>query len=125
MPYGRVSRVGQEIRTKAFERILECVPAIRADPDAIRCGREDVVRGSGLAVDPAHGIGIRKPKTQAGGFPILPPVRGFHQAHPVGTAEIRIACGHEHMPGILRVKGHVRHPHSGPVRCAEQGPIVA
>ena len=56
MPYGRVSRVGQEIRTKAFERILECVPAIRLIQMPSVAAR--MWFGARPWVDPAHGIGI-------------------------------------------------------------------
>ena len=125
MPDGRVSRMGQEIRAKADQRVFKRAPSIGADPDAICCGREDVVRMSGHTMDPADRVGLRQLKTEAGGLPGLSPIRGLHEANPVSTSKVCIACGNAEMAWVVGMKGHIGHSHASPVGCTEQGPVVA
>ena len=117
--------MGHEVRTETVQGVFECDTSIRADPDAIRSGGEDVIRISRHAVDAADRIGLGKFKAEPRGLPILPPIRCLHEADPVGAAEVRIARGREKVQWIFWMKGHIGHSHASPIRCAEQGPIVA
>ena len=117
--------MGHEVRTEAVQGVFECDTPIRAHPDAIRGGGEEVIRISRLAVDAADRVGLGKFKAEPRGHPILSSIRGLHEADPVGAAEVRIARGREKVQWIFWMKGHIGHSHASPIRCAEQGPIVA